>query len=114
MPDQKLLPCPFCGAEAEIERRGDRRVSTIYSCTECGCMLETGEEWGHGERWNRRATPPGDNKVRKALEAAQGYLRNAKIDLETGAPKRTAIQTLEGGLRLVDAALYDGDKNNAK
>lgn len=52
---EKLLPCPFCGGEAEIERLGDRRQSTQYSCTECGCFLETGEEWGHGTEWNRRA-----------------------------------------------------------
>lgn len=50
-----LLPCPFCGSEAEIERRGDHRVSTIYQCTFCGCSLETGEEWSHGRDWNNRA-----------------------------------------------------------
>ena len=54
MADIKLLPCPFCGGEAEIERIGDRRRSTIYSCASCGCRLETGEEWGHGRRWNER------------------------------------------------------------
>lgn len=36
-----------------------------------------------------------------ALEKCVGYLLNAKIDLETGAPKRTAIQTIEGGLKMV-------------
>lgn len=40
-----------------------------------------------------------------ALRSVQGYLLNAKIDLETETPKRTTIQTLEGGLRLVRAAL---------
>jgi Lar family restriction alleviation protein len=50
----KLLPCPFCGGEAEIERYGDRRQSTIYACTMCGCRLETGEEWDHGADWNKR------------------------------------------------------------
>ena len=50
----ELLPCPFCGGEAEIERYGTPRVSTIYSCKECGCRLETGEEWGHGAGWNKR------------------------------------------------------------
>ena len=42
-----------------------------------------------------------------ALEAACGYLLNAKIDLETGAPKKTALQTIEGGLKLVRAALAE-------
>ena len=39
------------------------------------------------------------------LRAATGYLLNAKIDLEAGAPKRTAITTIEGGLRRARAAL---------
>ena len=39
------------------------------------------------------------------LKALKGYLLNAKIDLETGAPKRTAIQTIEGGIRLADEAI---------
>lgn len=40
-----------------------------------------------------------------ALKAAEGYLLNAKVDLETGAPKRTAINTVEGGLRIVREAI---------
>lgn len=40
-----------------------------------------------------------------ALEAACGYLLNAKIDLETGAPKRTAINTIEGGLTVTRDAI---------
>lgn len=32
------------------------------------------------------------------LAAALGYMRNAEIDLLTGAPKKTALQTLEGGI----------------
>ena len=50
---------PFCGSKAEIERYGDRRQSTRYACTECGCSLETGEERGHGKQWNRRTAPEG-------------------------------------------------------
>lgn len=59
-----LLPCPFCGHSADIERVGDRRRSTIYQCDSCGCSLETGEEWSHGRQWNERS----DAAV-KALEA---------------------------------------------
>lgn len=54
----KLLPCPFCGSSAHIERVGDRRQSTIYQCDNCSCSLETGEEWDHGRDWNRRAEIP--------------------------------------------------------
>jgi Lar family restriction alleviation protein len=51
---EELKPCPFCGGEAEIERYGTPRYSTIYSCTECGCRLETGETFNHGDTWNTR------------------------------------------------------------
>ena len=44
-------------------------------------------------------------RLRAELSAATGYMLNAKIDLETGAPKRTAITTIEGGLRRARAAL---------
>lgn len=47
-----LEPCPFCESEVEIKRYGDKRQSTQYQCTNCGCFLETGEEWDHGRRWN--------------------------------------------------------------
>ena len=40
-----------------------------------------------------------------ALNAAAGYLLNAKIDIETGAPRRTAVRTIEGGLKLVREAV---------
>lgn len=44
-------------------------------------------------------------RLTKALHAASGYLMNAKIDLETGAPKRTAVSTIEGGLKMIADAL---------
>lgn len=50
----ELKPCPFCGGKAEISQLGDRRKSTVYSCLECGCKLETNEEFSHGKDWNGR------------------------------------------------------------
>ena len=46
--------------------------------------------------------------LREALEKACGYLTNAAIDLQTGAPKRTALNTIEGGLKMVRDALAQG------
>lgn len=64
-----LKPCPFCGnAEPEILRYGNNRVSTQYQCGECGCNLETSEEWGHGGRWD-------DRPLEKALEVSNLGLR---------------------------------------
>ena len=71
----RLLPCPFCGCEAEIERFGNRRQSTLYQCKGCSCSLETGEEWGHGSDWNTRAsdqlitTAEADARVKAAVLA---------------------------------------------
>jgi len=50
----ELDPCPFCGGDAEIERFGNNRQSTIYACSECGCRLETNETFNFGNRWNER------------------------------------------------------------
>lgn len=72
-----LESCPFCGGAARIERRGDFRCSTIYSCTNCGCRLETCEERDHGEEWNRRAAPS---------ETLREALTNLVLAVEAGRP----------------------------
>jgi Lar family restriction alleviation protein len=59
MQSETLLPCPFCGRQAEIERYGDFRQSTVYRCTFCGCKLETSEERDYGRDWNTRANTGG-------------------------------------------------------
>ena len=48
-------------------------------------------------------------RLRSALGSARGYMLNAKIDLETHTPKRTAIQTLDSGLRMIDEVLKKGE-----
>ncbi len=61
-----LRPCPFCGGEPHIERRGNARFSTIISCLDCGATHEcgdTGDDVGNG--WNSRASDP----VAAALQA---------------------------------------------
>lgn len=50
---KELKPCPFCGGKAEVERRGNSRVSCIVVCSDCGCRLEINEN-GAGEHWNNR------------------------------------------------------------
>jgi hypothetical protein len=39
------------------------------------------------------------------LKAATGYMRNAMIDLETGATKATALRTIKGGIARAERAL---------
>jgi hypothetical protein len=53
----------------------------------------------------RAAVAAYESALADELRAVAGYLRNAKIDLETGAPKATAIRTIDGGLKRIEAAL---------
>lgn len=48
-----------------------------------------------------------ESKLIAALHAARGYMLNAQIDLTTGAPKKTALATIDGGIKMIDAALKD-------
>lgn len=64
----RLLPCPFCGGEAEVEQTGSYRQTTIYACGECGCRLETGEVFKIGQRWNTREPLNHVDALVKALE----------------------------------------------
>ncbi len=52
--NKDLLPCPFCGGEAEFERVGTRKQSCIIACTNCGCTLESNETWNSGQAWNNQ------------------------------------------------------------
>lgn len=53
---QNLLPCPFCGGEAEFERTGTRGHSCIVQCTSCGALRESSDEYERsGSSWNDRA-----------------------------------------------------------
>jgi hypothetical protein len=73
---ETLKPCPFCGGEAEIERYGNSRQSTIYACTECGCLLETGEEFNHGARWNTRALEAAREALRQIVNLSDSEMRD--------------------------------------
>lgn len=68
--DDELLPCPFCGGAAGIERYGDRCTSTIYECGSCGCKLETCEEFNHGAIWNTRHPAPAVPQGWQPIETA--------------------------------------------
>lgn len=112
---------PFCKGDAEIERMGTPRQSTIYSCTECGCRLETGEEWGHGRIWNERAAPDGlTNSDEHELRAVTSGLRTLRVRLakqlrrdERGGytPRAGATNMHELRMATVDKLLARLDKD---
>ena len=60
----ELLPCPFCGGEAEIESISDQMghltlIGYIVKCSECWCAPKPNNYEGNIEnaikRWNTRA-----------------------------------------------------------
>lgn len=44
-------------------------------------------------------------RLREVLSTAVGYMTNAAIDLDTGASKRKAIGTINGGIKLAREAM---------
>ena len=86
----KLLPCPFCGGEAEINQIGNMATKSRgfeVRCTAWGCStkkrsmvirrsLEDARTWAV-ERWNARA--PSDAALVEALEeqtlAVKAFMR---------------------------------------
>lgn len=79
-PSPELLPCPFCGGEAVITKRGTARCSMIVTCEWCGAFVESGDVVGltnpRSYKWNRREPHhlEAHNKaLREALEALVSY-----------------------------------------
>lgn len=60
--DDKLLPCPFCGGEAELIRKRARNGETLYRyrCSKCHAAIGqwhggiSGCPWTARETWNTR------------------------------------------------------------
>jgi hypothetical protein len=106
MNDTREIRDPFLNKTVEISDKLTDRLRGKYAC---GPTLPNGEpEFG----WNQFETPSIQHvaaaeieRLQKLLSAASGYLMNAKIDLETNATKRTAIRTIEGGIKMIEAAL---------
>ena len=91
-----LLPCPFCGGEAEVEQKGTTRQSHIISCTDCHCSLETNETFGAGALWNTR------QHQTDALKIALWHLERIR-DVEDIDPVWAAMSALAA----IDAALKE-------
>lgn len=65
----ELLPCPFCGGEAEFEREGTSRRSCIVRCRNCGARHESSDEGKRsGRSWNTLAAPPSQGTTSNAEE----------------------------------------------
>lgn len=99
-----LLPCPFCGGEAQIVPHPDGAITTHHAeCMECVATM-----WGSSTKddaaaaWNTRPAPSLDvGVVREALEFYANrdnhYLDksyNSHVWHDHGAKARAALQQL--------------------
>lgn len=49
-------------------------------------------------------------RLERTLSATKGYLMNALIDLQTNTKKQTTIDTLRGGIKMVEDAMQERPK----
>jgi hypothetical protein len=82
-----------------IERYGNTRQSTKYSCTYCGCRLETGETFDHGAAWNIRENYSDESieNYERFLDAAHKRWGRITIDASIA---RTMADWIEKGENL--------------
>ncbi len=102
-----LLPCPFCGGEAEVQQQGTNRQSHIIACTNCGCRLETGETWNAGSLWNKRQPTQSDALLEGDAQTILYLLgvrhgredERAKIAAEASQPTQSDDEAYDLGKR---------------
>ena len=98
-----LLPCPFCGGKAAIERHGTMRQSCIIACEDCSCRLETGEVFDMGRAWNTRHSQGGnaiDDKdfAISDLNKDWNKLRAALLEIEQTTIDHVAVKIARAAL----------------
>ena len=70
---QQLLPCPFCGGEAEIESEG---VTWYIWCDTCDFSIDWFVSSSHAiQCWNRRAESAELAALREAMQKLVGIVR---------------------------------------
>jgi hypothetical protein len=72
----RTIPCPFCEQQAEVGRIGTPRLSTIIECTNCGCRLESPNQYPHhAKAWNTR---PIEDALRAEVAALKAKLNEVQ------------------------------------
>lgn len=109
----ELLPCPFCGSEAELQWES---TQGFVSCTNEECYATS--TWFSSDnasevreyvtpKWNRRAGPqPMPESVRETIAAALEGERNHIWDYQNGWKRESeTYKRLDSEVKGIDAAL---------
>lgn len=107
--DQTLLPCPFCGSDANLDKYQNPFTNSFFDLVVCGneqCGIEGKCVYARGdgsserqavEHWNTRATVPAPIPgVQEAMDALNLIDKNGPWD--KSYPRRKAFETIKAAL----------------
>jgi Lar family restriction alleviation protein len=92
--DSELLPCPFCGCEAEIYSATQRRPCAngiiqghwVVDCTKCNASIEFCRSPKDAQaKWNTRANTSSLTEIRKLRKALRVTLKAFEEALASSA-----------------------------
>lgn len=113
---RELKPCPFCGGDAEIIELddGDNAGGSCVACTQCRASgnVEFGRKENYVSNWNRRATPPSDLRLDRAVEAlerARDALHQHYVDWDGEPEDAVPLQLARSECDQALAAIRSGD-----
>jgi hypothetical protein len=111
---QELLPCPFCGGEAELYRVGNdhtKSQSAVISCKKPGCfgeqevgVIRQSYEWAVQkvtEKWNTRHSPVSSQDAKQALDWFENFTTdtaNTRYESLIGCHHYTYKETIRRAL----------------
>lgn len=83
--EEALLPCPFCGGDAEIVHieEGENAGGSCVCCKRCNASSNVEFEFKENfiSNWNRRSSSKAEGEMREALEKAVAALEEAEAIL---------------------------------
>lgn len=96
---EKLLPCPFCGGEAEIIPWWQNRERYHVRCKTAECNYTHNNRADAAAAWNRRAAPSADDEQETAPHAAP-----QSEGVNTTEPNLDLIASVEADLQEIVSA----------
>jgi transcription initiation factor TFIIIB Brf1 subunit/transcription initiation factor TFIIB len=89
---RKLKSCPFCAGKAELIRVGSNRKSSIVSCEDCGCTIESSSTGDNsGDAWNMRAKKINLKMKKNSIVALMAHFEGTHTAISLDQHRTTGI-----------------------